>query len=84
MKIDCSKYTSTLNKLKHHVESEKDISASISKLASISFCPAIACTLLAISIHGKTESLIRQYKSLMLFYGYSKVLDLDGEVFDID
>jgi len=84
MKIDCSKYSDTLNKLKHYVEKEKDISTSISKLASVSFCPVIACTILAIGIHGVTDDLRKQYNSLISFYGYSEVLDLSGELFDID
>jgi hypothetical protein len=84
MKIDCSKYATTLNRLKHFVEKDKDITNSISKLSSASFCPVIACTILAIEIHGKTDILIRQYKSIISFYGYTEVLDFSGNIFYID
>lgn len=84
MKIDCSKYSQTLEKLKHHIEKDKDLSYSISMLASVSSCPALACTLKAIERHGKTPALINQYKSLVSFYGYSEVIGLDGELFNID
>lgn len=83
MKMDCSRYASTLEKLKHHLENKSDIPRAVSMLASISMCPMMACILKGFELFGKTEELVAQYKSIQSFYGYSEIVGLDGKIFNI-